>query len=451
MAGVHQRYVEALSLDIFVLQSLLKQHRCSHGRTKYFQRISMVLRALERYKLLDFPDQMETMRKDVNGTSQELIRKKKRQQKLRSSNDDEWYIPKANADGRGTPTKEDKQLDNIIAQLSNIQQTLLKNVPEVLLRIQHASSALFVEVGRAFFLPFCTVALGALARIRVLILRFGFQAATELQQLRQTFEEVLGDRLSSSSSSTVETTTLNFFLTHQSLEQTMQQYAEQPPKSRDPGVSKQRNTNEVLANLGLQDIGGKKNTRSSSRLDETASTTSIQTEKSNDRTDRSDNGNESFAKEEATMAIEEFEDDDCVIAIDDDDVGEAVVHQSTINSNPAQDAARKCSSASGVNSIATAMHAQHALDRNMNLVQQHKAKRKREAMDRPSSDKKKQKTKKEKAHKQLKVATTSTAARRRAESSSPPTPAEKKLKKPSKKKKKERKSSKKDFFDKLFD
>ena len=136
MAGVHQRYVEALSLDIFVLQSLLKQHRCSHGRTKYFQRISMVLRALERYNVLDFPDQMENMRKDVNGKSQDLVRKKKRQQKLRSSNDDEWYISKANADGRGTPTKEDKQLDNIIAQLTNIQQTLLKNVPEVLSRIE---------------------------------------------------------------------------------------------------------------------------------------------------------------------------------------------------------------------------------------------------------------------------------------------------------------------------
>ena len=48
-------------------------------------------------------------------------------------------------------------------------------------RIQHASSALFIEISRGYFLPFCTVALAALARIRMVLRRIGRLGVTFVQ------------------------------------------------------------------------------------------------------------------------------------------------------------------------------------------------------------------------------------------------------------------------------
>ena len=408
MAVIRQKYLESLSLDVFVLQSLLNQHQCSHGRTKYFQRLSMVVKALRRFEVLEFPDQMEEMQKKVNAAVQEQTRKKQRRLKSRNE-DDEWYLSKP-------ATKEDKQLDIIVGLLDDIRQTLTGRIPEIVSRIHHASSSLFVEVSRAFFLPFCTVALGALARIRVLLLRIGFQAVAELQQQRVSIEEILQDRIPSESSSSIEA--MQSFLSHQSLEKIMQQYAEQPHKtsyvdSRQGGV-------EILASLGFKDVGGQNvqrrpcKTAVQRRPGETASP--VNTNNQTEPTDPDDT---------TTDPKTFYTKDGGRIDSDGDDVGEAVGNQITANEDE--------TSRPSLALHTTTTHTQHELDRNMNLVQQHKAKRKREAMERPTEKLKKSSKKKSKET---------------LEGS--PSTIDKKAKKESKKKKK-KKSSKKDFFDKLFD
>jgi len=71
----------------------------------------------------------------------------------------------------------------IAEKLQALIRVWTRTIPELLSRIQHASKALFKEVSRGFFLPFCTVALGALARIRALLMEIGVKGLTKLQEL----------------------------------------------------------------------------------------------------------------------------------------------------------------------------------------------------------------------------------------------------------------------------
>ena len=61
---------------------------------------------------------------------------------------------------------------------------------ECLSRIQHAAIALFAETSRGYFLPFCTVALSCLARIRVLLMRIGRQQMTTTTNNQHPFIEM---------------------------------------------------------------------------------------------------------------------------------------------------------------------------------------------------------------------------------------------------------------------
>jgi hypothetical protein len=86
-------------------------------------------------------------------------------------------------------TIEDNKDPN--AQLQIVKKLFDDMLPEILSRIQYAASALFVEVGRGFFLPLCTVALGALARIRILVLRMGREQLSELHSLLAQYKDII--------------------------------------------------------------------------------------------------------------------------------------------------------------------------------------------------------------------------------------------------------------------
>jgi hypothetical protein len=139
---------EALSLDMKVLEALLRRNRCSHGRTRYYKRISMATRALQRR----FPLLQQALL--------ELL------QQRNACRKQEWTC---------------QETKNFHAQVLIVQTLFDALLPEIPLRIQYAASALLFEIQRGFFLPFCTVALGALARIRILVMRIGRDQLSEFQ------------------------------------------------------------------------------------------------------------------------------------------------------------------------------------------------------------------------------------------------------------------------------
>ena len=150
---------EALSLDLGVLEALLRRNRTSHGRTQYYKRTSMAVRALQRH----FPLLKQGLLLNLR-------------QELQDCRKQEWTI-------------QDRKDPN--AQLQIVKKWFDNVLPEILSRIQYAASALFQEIERGFFLPLCTVALGALARIRILILRMGRQHLSELHSLLAQYKDII--------------------------------------------------------------------------------------------------------------------------------------------------------------------------------------------------------------------------------------------------------------------
>ncbi len=198
-------FFQALSLDISILQNLLKRHQCSHGRAIYFRRISMVLQATRRCQLLETGEHLQRF-------EQSAIEYCQAQKRKRNRKEDHW-------DSRRSLTSEQTALK---IDYDSLQHICIESFPELLSRIDHASEPLFLEVSRGFFLPFCTVALSALARVRILILRIGRYILPELQQLLSSEEHLR--------------TFLSF--SNDTLEATMTKYLEQEttPETRNVGV-----------------------------------------------------------------------------------------------------------------------------------------------------------------------------------------------------------------------
>lgn len=140
---------EALQLEVSIIEAMLGRNRASHGRTLYYKRMRMVLQCCRKGTLLEFQARLK----------QYLERREKQSQ--------EWTI--------GQVDKEEVYL----------RTTLSTTFPELISRIEHAGKALFVEIGRAFFLPFCTVAAAALARIRVLVQQLGQEGIMKMGILHE--------------------------------------------------------------------------------------------------------------------------------------------------------------------------------------------------------------------------------------------------------------------------
>lgn len=151
---------EALSLDLFVLEALLERNSNSHGRTLYFSRMKMAVRALQRHLPLFNLDSLRDALGDYA---------KKRQEWTRSSPD---------------------PLSKVNDELKSVKTLLEKGAFEVLSRIDHAAELLFLETSRGFFLPLCIVALGCLGRIRILVIRKTRECLIELQSLVSEYKHM---------------------------------------------------------------------------------------------------------------------------------------------------------------------------------------------------------------------------------------------------------------------
>lgn len=182
-AIVSQPFLEGFHLEVSVLQSLLRRHRTSHGRTLYYKRMEMALKpVLSNYIMLDVTSRLETLQRNVQQQHlQEHSRRRKR--KGKSLGDEEWSLmvpPKPD-----TTTINTETIQRLWNEFHALVTLFTEGIQEILSRIHHASRVLFVEVSRGFFLPFCSVALGALARIRAMLMHIGRMGLIRLKNWLQ--------------------------------------------------------------------------------------------------------------------------------------------------------------------------------------------------------------------------------------------------------------------------
>jgi len=194
---VPEVYLEGLALETFVLENLLKRHRCSHGKTIYFRRMNMMRNRLvvkgdlsqeERQVTVveDALRRLDALQQEMNRYHQEQNRKSASLKRRRQTEEEErWDMQTLLHNKKSTPSAVRK----ILNDLKELVRIWTSTIPELLSKIQHASKALFKEVSRGFFLPFCTVALSAMARIRCFLMEIGAKGLVKLKEL----EFVLSD------------------------------------------------------------------------------------------------------------------------------------------------------------------------------------------------------------------------------------------------------------------
>jgi hypothetical protein len=146
------------------MEALLRRNRCSHQRCKYYQRLAMALRAIQKESFLStIEDNLQSFRDDIQAERQRRSMKKIRR------DDDFWVL---------SGTNQQSATDTPVAVLSKLHDRLCAFAARVneyfcqsISRLEYASTMLFVEIARGFFLPFCTVAVAAVARVRALLRR----------------------------------------------------------------------------------------------------------------------------------------------------------------------------------------------------------------------------------------------------------------------------------------
>jgi hypothetical protein len=99
-------------------------------------------------------------------------------------------------------SKKDREW-SVAGDATDIEQDYLKvtlstTFPQLISRIEHAAKALFAEIGRSFFLPYCAVAAAALARIRVLVQRLGQEGIMEMHKVGVDLTDKLKDYVADS-------------------------------------------------------------------------------------------------------------------------------------------------------------------------------------------------------------------------------------------------------------
>jgi hypothetical protein len=182
------RHQEALDLELSLLGAALKRNGASHRRTLYYRRLNMALQCLYRHKLdAVFRDWQELFSDDLHQLEQELEkeRKIKAQNKKRQEIFWEIKVGDTKSDAQKQPKQPTDDLSARFLLLAERVEDLAKRtctgITECLSRLEYAAEACFTEIGRGFFLPFLTVAVGCAARIRTLLLRLQSYLAVQFQ------------------------------------------------------------------------------------------------------------------------------------------------------------------------------------------------------------------------------------------------------------------------------
>ena len=88
-------------------------------------------------------------------------------------------------------TDNDDETSLLVSQTIGLSRKLTHHLPEVLSRILYAAEGLYTELSRGYFVPFCTVALAAISRIRALLMRMGREGCVDLGRILTAIDSVL--------------------------------------------------------------------------------------------------------------------------------------------------------------------------------------------------------------------------------------------------------------------
>jgi hypothetical protein len=254
----HADIMEGLAWEVTILRLLLQRHRTSHGRTKYYRRMMMTLQCLNckqptttNNNVVVFCDAMERL----ESCKQETTLQQKWSLTAERSSTNQSTFSSTKVISTTTKTKTTPFLDaSLLSQqeeFRDLVRIFTQDIQQVLSRIVHASRALYWEVSRGFFLPFCTVALSALARIRVMVLYLGRVALTQLKNEIQP-------RLGLVQESMLLLTTLDYekymsmFLDDDDDDKDYQNnIVHLPPRNMEVAISPPLDQDCLLASLGL--------------------------------------------------------------------------------------------------------------------------------------------------------------------------------------------------------
>jgi hypothetical protein len=205
-------YEEALQFEIGILHLVLQRNRKQHFRAGYFRRLDMVLRAIKKYSILGSRQTDDDLNistnmssgnnnchnggdnEEVLGLSQIISFLRDEYDRIASIMNREKGKHKRNSSGTGTTKNNKSQMEEqywttsassvsstktstititspTIIQAKKLYKLLTKQIPEILSRILHASSTLYTELSRGYFVPLCTVSLACISRIRTLLIQ----------------------------------------------------------------------------------------------------------------------------------------------------------------------------------------------------------------------------------------------------------------------------------------
>jgi hypothetical protein len=166
---------EALELDISIMEALLRRNRCSFQRCKYYQRLKMAERAIQRDSFLPgIQANLQSFRDDLQAERQRRSMKKRRR------DDDFWVLSTTHQAAIDSPAAV---LFHLHGRLHTFAAQVNEYFCQSVSRLEHASIMLFIEIARGFFLPFCTVAVAAVARVRTLMSRLCLNLTTLLLEV----------------------------------------------------------------------------------------------------------------------------------------------------------------------------------------------------------------------------------------------------------------------------
>ena len=156
-------HLDALKLEIDLIDKIMIRNRCSHGKAKYFRLLDMACTFLRKSNVLELYDEVTGLLKEIPERSKSYKTKRKREEIF-------WEFQSLE---EKPETNEKNELGQFSKRLDQVANCVARQLPLCLSRFVYASKFFFLEISRGFFLPFCVVTIGAIARTHALLEQLG--------------------------------------------------------------------------------------------------------------------------------------------------------------------------------------------------------------------------------------------------------------------------------------
>jgi hypothetical protein len=181
-SGLH---FDALKLEIDLIQKVMTRNRCSHGKAKYFRLLAIACSSLRKSNVLELFDEVTGLLQDIPAMCKSYKTKRKRQEIF-------WEFQPSEE----TSEMNENDLHQLSQRIDQVANCFSCQLPVCLSKFVYASKFFFLEISRGFFLPFCVVTIGAIARIRTLLEQLGRYVSREcwctLESSWQEFRDLHG-------------------------------------------------------------------------------------------------------------------------------------------------------------------------------------------------------------------------------------------------------------------